>query len=103
MTGVQPLASQLALFESADEPDDMSGFSVRESGRARRLSIKVYPRGRVEEPGIVPNLLSTAMRELATVLKIVRDHTREEADRFEVAGYVGRCGSGSGWNGTKRV
>ena len=26
----------------------MSGFSVRESGRARRLSIKVYPRGRVE-------------------------------------------------------
>ena len=25
-----------------------SGFSVRESGRARRLSIKVYPRGRVE-------------------------------------------------------
>jgi predicted metal-dependent hydrolase len=26
----------------------MSGFSVRESGRARRLSVKVYPRGRVE-------------------------------------------------------
>ena len=26
----------------------MSGFSVRESGRAKRLSIKVYPRGRVE-------------------------------------------------------
>jgi predicted metal-dependent hydrolase len=26
----------------------MSGFSVRESGRARRLSIKVFPRGRVE-------------------------------------------------------
>jgi len=26
----------------------VSGFSVRESGRARRLSIKVFPRGRVE-------------------------------------------------------
>ena len=26
----------------------MSGFSVRESSRARRLSIKIYPRGRVE-------------------------------------------------------
>lgn len=26
----------------------MSGFSVRQSGRAKRLSIKVYPRGRVE-------------------------------------------------------
>ena len=26
----------------------MSGFSIRESGRAKRLSIKVFPRGRVE-------------------------------------------------------
>lgn len=26
----------------------MSGFSVRESGRAKRLSIKVFPRGKVE-------------------------------------------------------
>lgn len=26
----------------------MSGFSVRKSGRAKRMSIKVYPRGRVE-------------------------------------------------------
>ena len=26
----------------------MPGFSVRESGRAKRLSIKVYPRGRIE-------------------------------------------------------
>lgn len=26
----------------------MSGFSVRESGRAKRLSIRVFPRGRVE-------------------------------------------------------
>lgn len=41
-------ATQLPLFSEADEPDDMSGFSVRESGRARRLSIKVFPRGRVE-------------------------------------------------------
>jgi predicted metal-dependent hydrolase len=41
-------ARQLALFSEVDEPDTMSGFSVRESGRAKRLSIKVYPRGRVE-------------------------------------------------------
>ena len=41
-------AAQLKLFPEADEPDSLSGFSVRESGRARRLSIKVYPRGRVE-------------------------------------------------------
>ncbi|MGB5256111.1 MAG: SprT family zinc-dependent metalloprotease [Woeseiaceae bacterium] len=41
-------ATQLPLFSEVDEPDNMSGFSVRESGRARRLSIKVFPRGRVE-------------------------------------------------------
>lgn len=41
-------AKQLGLFSDFDEPGDMPGFSVRESSRARRLSIKVYPRGRVE-------------------------------------------------------
>ena len=41
-------AAQLPLFREADEPDIASGFSVRESARARRLSVKVYPRGRVE-------------------------------------------------------
>ncbi len=48
MGGVQQAATQLSLFEESDEPDVMSGFSVRESARARRLSIKVFPRGRVE-------------------------------------------------------
>ena len=48
MAGVQTPATQLPLFADADEPDTMSGFSVRESGRAKRLSIKVFPRGRVE-------------------------------------------------------
>ena len=41
-------ANQLSLFSETEEPDALSGFSVRESGRARRLSIKIYPRGRVE-------------------------------------------------------
>ena len=41
-------ATQLSLFSETVEPDYMSGFSVRESGRAKRLSIKVFPRGRVE-------------------------------------------------------
>lgn len=41
-------ARQLALFSDTEEPDHSSGFSVRENSRARRLSIKVFPRGRVE-------------------------------------------------------
>lgn len=45
---MQSAAKQLLLFSDDDEPDAMSGFSVRESGRAKRLSIKVFPRGRVE-------------------------------------------------------
>lgn len=45
---VQHAAKQLTLFPDVDEPDTSIGFSVRESGRAKRLSIKVFPRGRVE-------------------------------------------------------
>jgi hypothetical protein len=41
-------ARQLKLFPDAEKPGQSPGFSVRESGRARRLSIKVYPQGRVE-------------------------------------------------------
>jgi len=46
---VPSAATQLLLFprESA-QPGQAPGFSVRESGRAKRLSIKVFPRGRVE-------------------------------------------------------
>ena len=39
---------QFPLFTEARQPDTPPGFSVRESGRARKLSIKVYPRGKVE-------------------------------------------------------
>ncbi len=41
-------APQLSLFAEHDEPGLEPGFDVRESARARRLSIKVFPRGRVE-------------------------------------------------------
>ena len=45
---MQGAAPQLSLFPEHDEPGSPPGFDVRESARARRLSIKVYPRGRVE-------------------------------------------------------
>jgi predicted metal-dependent hydrolase len=60
-------ATQLALFSETDEPDPVSGFSVRRSGRARRLSIKVYPRGRVEV--VVPHRTSAR-----TVQAFVESH-----------------------------
>ncbi len=46
---MQSAATQLPLFpQESDQPGQPPGFSVRESGRAKRLSIKVFPRGRVE-------------------------------------------------------
>lgn len=42
-------ATQLPLFPPEfDEPGTLPGFSVRESKRAKHLSIKVFPRGMVE-------------------------------------------------------
>lgn len=49
---VRRAAPQLPLFPPddpyLDQPGQRSGFSVRESARAKRLSIKVFPRGKVE-------------------------------------------------------
>ncbi len=45
---MQSAARQLRLFSDTEGPGAKPGFSVRESRRAKRLSIKVYPRGRVE-------------------------------------------------------
>ena len=46
---MQSAATQLTLFPTdSEKPGQVPGFSVRESGRAKRLSIKVFPRGRVE-------------------------------------------------------
>jgi predicted metal-dependent hydrolase len=70
---VQSAATQLSLFSEVDQPDSMSGFSVRQSGRAKRLSIKVFPRGRVEV--IVP--MRTRPAEVREFVEAHRDWIRE--------------------------
>jgi predicted metal-dependent hydrolase len=77
MDAVQSAAKQLPLFSDAEEPGNSPGFSVRVSGRARRLSIKVYPRGRVEV--VVPK--RTGPHE---VQAFVAEH-REWIDRSRAA------------------
>lgn len=53
-------ALQLPLFCSEQEESGQApGFSVRQSNRAKRLSIKVFPRGRVEV--VVPKRTSARM------------------------------------------
>ena len=48
IVAVQRAAKQLGLFSDSEEPGETPGLAVRESARAKRLSIKVFPRGRVE-------------------------------------------------------
>jgi hypothetical protein len=63
---VEDAARQLALFSDSEEPGNSSGFSVRENSRARRLSIKVFPRGRVEvvvPPRTKPAVVQAFVRE----------------------------------------
>ncbi len=48
MDAVHDPVTQMSLFSAVVETDSQLGFSVRESSRAKRLSIKVFPRGRVE-------------------------------------------------------
>ncbi|MCE9590759.1 MAG: DEAD/DEAH box helicase [Planctomycetes bacterium] len=47
--------------------------------------------GRINDPNVVENGLSPALDDLVILLKVVRDNATEEADRFEVSGYAGRC------------
>ena len=80
MGTVHSAATQLPLFSdaNADEPGSMSGFSVRESGRAKRLSIKVYPRGRVEV--VVPRRTRSA--EVREFVEAHSDWIRKAREQF---------------------
>jgi predicted metal-dependent hydrolase len=78
MTAVQRAARQLALFTEHEEPGNAPGFSVRESKRARRLSIKVYPRGRVEV--VVPK--RTPARHVEAFVEEHRDWIEKSRQSF---------------------
>ncbi|MDH4046567.1 MAG: M48 family metallopeptidase [Gammaproteobacteria bacterium] len=80
---MQTTARQIPLFPPEDaiaakpgsgEP----GFAIRESARARRLSIKVFPRGRVEV--VVPK--RTKPVEVANFVAENRDWIRKARDSF---------------------
>jgi ATP-dependent DNA helicase DinG len=52
--------------------------------------------GRVDREGIVENTLGPRLEELALLLKLVKDHTEVEADKFELSGYAGWCEGAAG-------
>lgn len=71
-------ARQIPLFPESGQPDDRAGFSVRQSARAKRLSIKVYPRGRVEV--VVPK--RTRARDVRAFVEEHRDWIRSTRAAF---------------------
>jgi len=75
---VHGAAEQLGLFSDTEEPGESSGFSVRESKRARRLSIKVFPRGRVEV--VVPR--RTRARDVQAFVDEHRDWIEKSRKSF---------------------
>ncbi len=68
----------MSLFPEHDEPGSEPGFDVRESARARRLSIKVYPRGRVEV--VVPR--RTRPQEVESFVKENSEWIRKARQSF---------------------
>ncbi len=52
--------------------------------------------GRIDGPNVVENKLGPKFEELGLTLKLLRDKAKEEADRFELAGYAGRCEAAAG-------
>ncbi len=73
-------APQLPLFPEHDEPGFEPGFDVRESARARRLSIKVFPRGRIEV--VVPK--RTRPREVESFVDENREWIKRARESFAV-------------------
>jgi ATP-dependent DNA helicase DinG len=47
--------------------------------------------GRIDEPHIVENRLSEALENLSITLTQLKDQCKNEADRFELSAYIGRC------------
>ena len=81
---MQRTATQLPLFEDSAlrhpsaAPDGIPGVRVRESARARRLSIKVFPRGRVEV--VVPK--RTRAAEVAAFVRENREWIDQARESF---------------------
>ncbi len=78
IVAVHSAAEQLGLFSDTEEPGEKPGFSVRESKRAKRLSIKVFPRGRVEV--VVPR--RTRARDVQAFVDEHRDWIEKSKDSF---------------------
>lgn len=77
---MQKATAQLSLFPAPDIVPEQAAFEIRKSSRARRLSVKVYPRGRVEV--VVPK--RATRRDVESFLKANRDWIDNARRHFAV-------------------
>jgi hypothetical protein len=75
---VRSTKRQLTLFPEAPGPGNVPGFSVRKSARAKRLTIKVFPGGRVEV--VVPR--RTRAAEVETFVRDNAAWIRDACESF---------------------
>lgn len=52
--------------------------------------------GRIQQPNIITNELSPVLKDLSSVLKLLRDNTDDDDERLEVASYINRAQSIAG-------
>ena len=74
----------LAAMHAADDFFDSVVRYDKDHGRSN---------GRLEVPNFVKNPLTLALMQVATSLKILKDKVEDEADQFELGGFVGRLES----------
>jgi len=89
----------LQLESGETEPIDRA---IQQSFRCRTAAEQLFdalqawlaqggaPNGRIATRQVVPNDLTACMKELATLLKLLREQARSEADQFELNSYAQR-------------
>jgi ATP-dependent DNA helicase DinG len=90
---VRLVAGDSAAADSAIHAALRAGEASREffDGWAHLVESGRLGTGRVREPGLVDDLLSPAMRDLALRLKTLKDLVSGEADKFELNSYAKRA------------
>lgn len=83
---VQSLDLTLRAVRAADGAADVFFDALQRYQEGNRR-----PNGRIDEPNPVANPLSGALGDLSMSLKMLCDKVDNEADRFELSGYAGRC------------
>ncbi len=83
-TGPLDRAHRLVLEAQEASNQLFDNWALYHATRGRR-------NGRLDEPGVVEDILGPKLNDLSATLRLLRDQAKDEQDRFELAGYAARC------------